>query len=119
MNNSNIYQSMIKFRQDLNKQMSLVDDYLSKGTATTTISYYDLNHNYLGHKEETSNWTTSIGKQRVQTKHQWLIRHYSKHEMPSNTQQVVITSPFAETGESTIEATIKVQRQINVVCNGF
>jgi hypothetical protein len=108
---------MIKFRQDLSEQLTLVNEYLNSGTVTTIISYYDENGIYLGCKKVTSKWSTSNGKKRVETNHKWLIQYYSKNEMPGDTYGVNIKSPFVEIGENTFKVVIKVHRPINVSYN--
>ena len=112
-NKSNLYQALQSYRSDLNKQLQVVDDYLTKGSATTTVKYFNARKQLISIKTITSKWTTVRGKQVVEKKHKDYVLFYT-HNVPVLAHSVKVESPFFESTTEYVSAVSKHYREVPV-----
>lgn len=112
-NKSNLYQALQSYRSDLNKQLQVVDDYLTNGSATTTVKYFNARKQLIGFKTINSKWTTVRGKQVVEKKHKDYVLFYT-YDIPVLAHSVKVESPFFENTTEYVGATSRHYRQVHV-----
>ena len=110
MPKSALYQSAITNRKLLSDHLTLIEEYLEAGEATTEIYYYGANNSIIRKYTKTSKWSTSIGKQRVRTSHEIFVS-INTGFLPRGTKRMKVKSPFVENETKTVLSSMPVTVQ--------
>ena len=115
MNTSAIYTSAKKIRQSLQANLEQIDAYLSDGSATTTVIFYGTRNQIVSTRKYSSKWTTSIGKDRVQSMHLNWIDYLTRWNVPAGTTKIKVTSPFVTATQTNITTKVPVSIPMTTV----
>jgi hypothetical protein len=103
-NNSSLYVSATQLHASLVSQLENIQNYLSEGSATSTVKYYDKKGKLLKTWEYTSKWSTSVGRQKVATMHVKAIKEITNTFSIKDVARVSVMSPFVGNQTDTIVA---------------
>ena len=115
MNTSALYTSAQKIRQSLQANLEQLDSYLSSGSAVTTVTFYGTRNQVVSTQKYSSKWTTSIGKDRVESMHMNWIDYLTRWNVPAGTTKIKVTSPFVKPTQVNIVTKVPVTIPLTTV----
>ena len=116
-NQSNLYRSLVSLQNKLNDDLQNVNEYLTKGTATTVVTFYNSRKKIIGSREITGNWTTALGKHRVKLNHEHFIKYsttYATTYAGNDVKHVKVESPFVDNDQEVKSISYTAFRDIHV-----
>ena len=115
MNTSSIYKAAVKTKESLTSRLENIDAYLTEGSANTTVIFYGKRNQVVLKRTYMSKWTTSIGKDRVNTMHQNWIDYLTRWNVPQGTLRIKVTSPFVTSGKTTFATKVPMNLPLETV----
>ena len=113
MNNSHLYTSLRTLKAELEDKLNHIEEYLTPGSATTVIKFFNSRNQEISKRTISGKWTTALGEHRVRLNHDKYVAYHTENP-PRDATRVQVSGPFFNTRSTTVRVKFTDYREVKV-----